>query len=447
MPDACENATTMKYRDLLPPLGTEERESLRASIEAEGVRDPVVKDEDGNVLDGHHRLEIKPDAPVRVVPGSGQWTDPEKRAYVYRTNFARRNLSPAQKDEVDRGRKETAVALAAQKVGEDYKYTQAQIGALVGAPQRTVANWLAPKVSQTRQTNGVIPGSHLATGNNPPSAGGKPPSGKARRSRVKVPYEDGPEIYRRWRAGESQTQIAADYGVNQSHIAKVCKKQREEEEKKRQREELEERGRRLVQDCGVVTGDFREVGVQVPDGAVDLIFTDPPYDRDSVDLYDGLASFAARVLKPGGSCIAYFGQHTLPEVVDAMRQHLRFWWTLAVIHTGQTKHLTGVKVIVTWKPLLWFVKETGNITRDLVMDSIRSEREKDAHDWQQGLPEALYYIEKLAPESGLVVDPFCGGGTTCLAAKQLGRRYLAFEKDETVAARARGRLAGQDSIP
>jgi site-specific DNA-methyltransferase (adenine-specific) len=27
----------------------------------------------------------------------------------------------------------------------------------------------------------------------------------------------------------------------------------------------------------------------------------------------------------------------------------------------------------------------------------------------------------------LVLDPFCGGGTTCVAATHLNRRYLAFE--------------------
>ena len=42
----------------------------------------------------------------------------------------------------------------------------------------------------------------------------------------------------------------------------------------------------------------------------------------------------------------------------------------------------------------------------------------------------------------LVVDPFAGGGTTCLAAKQLGRHFIGIERDAEFARRCRQRLAG-----
>ena len=35
---------------------------------------------------------------------------------------------------------------------------------------------------------------------------------------------------------------------------------------------------------GVVLGDFREVGQEIPDESVALVFTDPPYDRASLEL-------------------------------------------------------------------------------------------------------------------------------------------------------------------
>jgi site-specific DNA-methyltransferase (adenine-specific) len=41
----------------------------------------------------------------------------------------------------------------------------------------------------------------------------------------------------------------------------------------------------------------------------------------------------------------------------------------------------------------------------------------------------------------LVLDPLCGPGTTLVAAKKLGRRYLGIELCEGTADRARGRLA------
>jgi 16S rRNA G966 N2-methylase RsmD len=193
------------------------------------------------------------------------------------------------------------------------------------------------------------------------------------------------------------------------------------------------------QEYGIVTGDFRAAGARVADGSASLIFTDPPYDEDSVPLYDDLAQFAARVLEPGGSLLCYTGHHALPEVLSLMMPHLRYWWYCACVHAGGNRRLPGKYVFVGWKPILWFVKERRG-TDDYVSDTVSSERDKEHHDWGQGLGEAQYYIERLTLKGGLVIDPFCGGGTTALAAKGLGRRWLSFEIDPKVAARARARL-------
>ncbi|KKL23965.1 hypothetical protein LCGC14_2420110, partial [marine sediment metagenome] len=52
-------------------------------------------------------------------------------------------------------------------------------------------------------------------------------------------------------------------------------------------------------DVSLLTGDFREV-LALPKNSVDFIFTDPPYDEESIPLYGDLAKLGARVLKPGG---------------------------------------------------------------------------------------------------------------------------------------------------
>jgi len=192
---------------------------------------------------------------------------------------------------------------------------------------------------------------------------------------------------------------------------------------------------------GVTVGDFRTACKALKDDSVDLIFTDPPYDRKSLPLYGHLAEMANRVLHEGGSLVCYLGQYQVPEVLNLMCPHLRFWWPLAVLHTGQKARMKLKGIIVHWKPLLWFVKGTRGDMQTFVDDLVVSKQEKDSHDWQQSLVEAMYYIEKLSPLKGLVVDPFTGGATTLVACKKLKRSWWGCEIDKDHAAIARKRIS------
>lgn len=81
---------------MLPPLDPDHLDLLRQSIAANGVLEPVVFDEDGEILDGHHRVEIAEeldiDYPRRVVT---DLDEAGKRRYAITTNVARRQLIPA----------------------------------------------------------------------------------------------------------------------------------------------------------------------------------------------------------------------------------------------------------------------------------------------------------------------------------------------------------------
>lgn len=191
---------------------------------------------------------------------------------------------------------------------------------------------------------------------------------------------------------------------------------------------------------GVRHGDFRDVVKGLPSDSVSLIFTDPPYDRDTLPLYGDLAESAKIVLRPGGSLICYLGQYQIHEVCALMTPHLRLWWTLCCLHTGQSARMTEYGIVVKWKPMLWFVKGTRGDKLTFVDDLVESEQEKDTHEWQQGLREAGYYIDKLTHPGDLVFDPFCGGGTTAVAAKLAKRRWLTCDVNAESAILARRRV-------
>ncbi|MBU1621856.1 MAG: hypothetical protein KJ604_20565, partial [Gammaproteobacteria bacterium] len=71
---------------------------------------------------------------------------------------------------------------------------------------------------------------------------------------------------------------------------------------------------------GIYTGDARELAEAIPDESVDLIFTDPVYDR--IDDYRWLAEAVARVLKQDRACLVWCAQPLSAQCYNVMSPHL-----------------------------------------------------------------------------------------------------------------------------
>lgn len=223
---------------------------------------------------------------------------------------------------------------------------------------------------------------------------------------------------------------------------RVVKKARETRQRKTRADKRVAASNQIELDDRIIVGDFREHADKIADGSIALIFTDPPYDREASKMLPELAEFAAKKLAEGGSLICYVGQTQIPDALDALRLHLRYWWTIACLHSpGSQTVMKEYGIMAGWKAVLWFVKGTRDDNSIFVSDVMSGGKEKDYHDWQQSQPEAEYWIDKLCPADGIVCDPFLGGGTTAAAAEKLSRQWIGFEIDETTAKIASARLA------
>src|SRR6516164_2939577 len=219
---------------------------------------------------------------------------------------------------------------------------------------------------------------------------------------------------------EQQVEEAREYvAYGKREILDAAKAIRAQELQQRDDQIKEAFHRPTIQvDPRLHVGDFRDLAHVIPDNSVELVFTDPPYDRDSVPLYEAAAVEAARVLKPGGSMICYTGQVILPDVISIVSKYLKYFWTGADVHKdGPFSRMDRYGIIVGLNPLLWFVKDHRGDRQKFICDSVHTPREKDVHPWQKPVAAALHFIDGLTSENGVVVDFFAGGGTTIVAAQ------------------------------
>jgi transcriptional regulator with XRE-family HTH domain len=466
------------YVHLIRPLTEEEEASLRQSVVEHGITHPIVVTEDDVVLDGYHRLRIARELglapstiPTTVVPG----LDENSRAALAITlNFSRRQLSSDDQRALVR------------RLRREFQWSFRQIEAATGIPKSTCLLWCEEGQEEQADLEGLgrfstVQDWTVENLTKPTKTRGR--DGKSRPSE-QLDEDDRAVLVERARAlrdaGATLEQIANDLGVaigtvsswlnrgariqtTLSRASRVGAAVRDgvvipqalardiDVERAARRQLLDERARQRTEALRtttqhgvgwtVYTGDFRTIGETIPDGSVDLILTDPPYDAESVSLYADLGKLAARVLVPGGSLIAYCGQHTLPDVLDALRRSLRYWWCLALVHERHYDRYHGKHVTNAWKPLVWFVRDGLGVDCDIIDLVQGSGADKSDHPWSQGVAELIPLIEQLTEPGMTVLDPLCGAGTTGLAAVMLGRRFIGIEIDPNAAERARQRIA------
>lgn len=234
-------------------------------------------------------------------------------------------------------------------------------------------------------------------------------------------------------------------------------------------------------DWKLITGDSRVELKGIPDGSVDFICTDPPYnlapystgnielswrtelnndvaawDLDSFDPADWRDEFL-RVLSPKGNIFAFTSYNLLGkwhEVFDPVFNTFQFMvWhkTNPVPKFRKAGFLNSCELIVC----LWNKGHTWNFGKQSEMHNfietpicMGDERVRTPkHPTQKPLKVMRKLIEIASNPGDTILDPFSGVGSTGVAAIQLGRKFVGIEKDPSYNEAAFRRLEVAESSP
>ena len=176
-----------------------------------------------------------------------------------------------------------------------------------------------------------------------------------------------------------------------------------------------------------------DILVSLPDDCVKLVFCDPPYDNGThynsyVDnrpdyedwcrkWFKECRRIAERVIvTPGHGNLWMWGQIEKPFGVGC-------WYKPG-------NPASSVLGWCCWEPWLYYCRGAKILGGP---DTIRAPVTKQKYVGNHPAPKPLgllkQLIKKTTKEGDIVLDPFAGSGTTCVAAKLLERHYIGIEID------------------
>jgi len=404
---------------VVPPLGHRQYRALMESIDTHGVQVPIVIDEFGTIIDGYHRWRAavrakRRDIPFAIVPNL---SEPEKRELARRLNLARRpNGSDLLQQVIEdqfRERPELSGRAVGRLLGVDHKTAEKTKKRLEAAGEIPILDYVTDengKQKQPRQKTRIIPCRGIA--------------------QAEKLVRDVREF------GAAPIPSSASDAPS---VAKAAAKHRKD------RLEAEELARYLAEEYSgeleidtVRVADVRDL--DLPDESVDLIFTDPPYHENLLELYDAIAELASRVLKPGCFLFVYCGKLYLPQVIERLGRHLDYVWAMADVFETGDHVVESVRIKEKHRSILVYKRPGETPKRLLVPDAVHSPKQKHDHEWQNADVAARTYIEAYTRYGDVVLDPCCGGGTVPAVCLELQRRFVAFDVDENAVKRTLRRL-------
>jgi len=192
-------------------------------------------------------------------------------------------------------------------------------------------------------------------------------------------------------------------------------------------------------------GDCLELMKEIPDNTIDLVITDPPYGMSFQSNYrkekhlkiEGDDELPIEAIK---ECIriakkACYVFCRWDNLRDMPQPRSVLCWVKNNWSMGDLEHEHGRQ----WEAICFYPKNEHEFIKR-IPDVIKAERTENVlHPTEK--PVKLIRVLIKANKGEVVLDPFCGSGTTAVACKQLGRDFIGIEIEPKYVEIANKRLA------
>jgi modification methylase len=230
----------------------------------------------------------------------------------------------------------------------------------------------------------------------------------------------------------------------------------------------------------IIQGDALTELKKLPENSIDCVITSPPYNKNSAsrvcgksdswtkanidygDFKDNLPEKEyqeqqkqvlrelVRIIKPTGSIFYNHKYRIVNHRVISPEEWLNEFIIRQVIiwDRGSSCVLEPIRFMPTIEQIYWITKNQttpyftsqGFQFKDVWRISPETGNDHPA-PFPLEIPERC--IVSACPENGVVLDPYCGSGTTLLAAKKLHRNFIGIENNPTYIKIANERLRQQ----
>jgi DNA modification methylase len=411
--------------DVFPLLEGADFAALCADIAEHGLREPITRVRLGRklvILDGRNRLRACVATSTKLQWHEFDGDDP--LAFVISTNLRRRHMNESQRamvaarlEGLERGR---------PRKDADLHLSRHEASSMVNVSERLVASASKVLDKGAQKLADAVDSGEFAV--------------SAAAELVDLPYADQASVIAMIAAGTAKNARQAIRRLEEERRAAVPRPERV--------------------DCRIIESDAVEY-VRLLVERPHLVVTDPPYGiethntrRGGQDYADG-AAYALDVI-----------ERLCEQLVERLDPGAHLYFFAGYTHAWAVRELLRRFFVVQDNPLvwvkdnhtmcnfaaaypnkheyIWFCKQRASIRRlaKCVPDVLHFARQRDStHTAEKPVDLLSLLIEQSSEPGELVLDPFCGSGSTGVAARALGRQFVGIESDPKWVEVARARVA------